>query len=47
MGLNIPGDFCPREGENEGLNMPGDLTHGKEKKEVENITVKRLWEPMT
>ena len=31
MGFNIPGDFCPREGENEDLNMPGDLTGGKEK----------------
>jgi hypothetical protein len=31
----------------ENLNMPGDLIHGKEKKEVNKISVKRLWEPMT
>ena len=30
-----------------GVDMPGDLTHEKERKEVTNITVKRLWEPMT
>ena len=39
--------FDSREEEGKGLNMPGVLSRGKKKKEVNKISVKRLWEPTT